>query len=75
MHLAEDAGEKVRESAKKYLIFYSKLTPIVYTKVTEKGVVLTARYLCEPRNRRGTEQAIWEDILREFKKSEDINFA
>jgi len=33
------------------------------------------RYLCEPRKRRGTQAAIWEDILREFAACDDIDFA
>jgi hypothetical protein len=57
------------------MIFYRKLTPTVYLTVDDCGVLLTVRYLCEPRNRRGTEQAIWEDILQAFEKREDIDFA
>jgi len=74
-HLTEEAERKVKEVSKKYLIFYSKLTPAVYTSVTDSGVLLTIRYLCEPKKRRGTEQAIWEDILTEFAACDDIDFA
>ncbi len=74
-HLTESAKRKVREAAKKFLIFYSKLAPIVYTSVKDSGVLLSIRYLCEPRRRRGSEHAIWEDVLREFAKCEDIDFA
>jgi small-conductance mechanosensitive channel len=74
-HLTEEAQRRVREAAKKFMIFYRKLTPIVYTKVAESGVRLTLRYLCEPRTRRQTEQEIWEEILREFAKHDDIDFA
>jgi len=37
--------------------------------------LLTIRYLCEPRKRRNTEQAIWEEVLRKFAKHADIDFA
>ena len=57
------------------MIFYSKLTPTVYTSVRDCGVLLTIRYLCEPRRRRGTEQSIWEDILEQFAQCDDIDFA
>ena len=57
------------------MIFYTKLTPTVYTAVKDSGVLLTIRYLCEPRRRRGTEEAIWEDVLTEFAKCDDIDFA
>jgi small-conductance mechanosensitive channel len=73
--LSEAAARKLREAAKKFMIFYSKLTPVVYTTVKDCGVMLTIRYLCEPRQRRGTEQAIWEEILDAFAAHDDIDFA
>ena len=73
--LSGDAEQKVREASKRYLIFYNKLTPIVYTSVKDSGVMLTIRYLCEPRKRRGTQEDIWEDILNAFAEHDDIDFA
>jgi len=75
MHLTEAAQRQVRESSRRFMIFYSKLTPIVYTNVVDFGVELTLRYLCDPRARRGTSQAIWEDILDSFAACDDIDFA
>ncbi len=57
------------------MIFYSTLTPTVYTTVKDSGVMLTLRYLCHPRRRRGTNEAIWEDILNRFAERDDIDFA
>lgn len=74
-HLSESAQRKVKEASRRFLITYSILTPAVYTRVKEHGVMLTIRYLCEPRRRRGSEQAIWEDILQEFATCSDIDFA
>jgi small-conductance mechanosensitive channel len=74
-NLSEAAQEEIRLTAGKMMIYLNKLTPIVYTAVREWGVSLTVRYLCDPRNRRGSEQEIWEDILREFQKHDDIEFA
>ena len=74
-HLSEAAQQRIREASRRLIIFYSVLTPTVYTSVRDSGVLLTIRYLCEPRHRRGTEQAIWEDILREFAANDDIDFA
>ena len=75
MHLSHEAERRVREAAEKYLIFFSSLTPIVYTKVVDHGVALTMRFLCDPRRRRGSEDAIWRAILTEFAKHDDIDFA
>ena len=60
---------------KKFMIFYSTLTPAVYTSVKDSGVLLTIRYLIEPRRRRASSQAIWEDILDAFGNCNDIDFA
>lgn len=73
--LSASAEERVKESAKRFLIQYTKLTPIVYTSVRDSGVLLTIRFLCEPRRRRGNEEAIWEDILTAFAKDEEIQLA
>jgi small-conductance mechanosensitive channel len=74
-NLGAVAQQRLRKAAQKYMIFYSKLTPVVYTSVADSGVVLTIRYLTEPRKRRGSSQAIWEEILREFARCDDIDFA
>ena len=71
--IVKAAEESVRHSTKKFLILYTALTPTVYTRVSEDGVILTLRYLCEPRRRRVTEQTIWEDILRAFAKEPRID--
>ena len=69
------AQQQIRQAARKYLIVAGTLTPIVYTTVKESGVMLTIRYIVNPRKRRGTEQEIWEDILDEFGPAADIDLA
>ena len=73
--LSESAKQRVREASERYMIFYEKLTPTVYTSVEDSGVLLTMRFLCEPRRRRGTRQRIWEDVLDDFALRDDIDFA
>ena len=73
--LSKEAQTGLRKSSKKYLIFYKKLDPIVYTSVKESGVMLSVRYLCKPQRRRGSENAIWEEVLDAFSKNTDIEFA
>jgi small-conductance mechanosensitive channel len=74
-HLTAQAEADLLTASRQYLINYRKLTPIVYTKATDSGVQLTLRYLIEPRKRRGTEHAIWEDILTEFATYPDVDLA
>ncbi len=71
----EKAAEEVREASKKYMVFYSALTPTVYTSVEASGILLTVRYLCPPRRRRGTTHMIWEDVLEAFGAEPGIDLA
>lgn len=73
--LSKEAEKQIKEAAKKFLIFYNKLTPIVYTSVKDSGVLLTMRYLCHARRRRSTEELIWEEVLNQFARHKDIDFA
>lgn len=66
---------QIKRAARKFLIYYKHLTPIVYTDVKDHGVQLSIRHLCETRKRRGYTEAIWENILKEFAKHKDIDFA
>lgn len=68
----EDAKNQIDTAGKEYLICYNNLTPIIYTELRGSGIVLTIRYLCEPRKIRTTEHLIWEDILRVVKGREEI---
>lgn len=74
-HLSKEAEEGVKEAARRFMIFYMVLTPTVYIRVKDNGVCLTLRYLCEPHKRRSSEHAIWEDVLDEFSRHGDIEFA
>ena len=74
-HLSEDAERTLRRAAREYFIFYSKLTPTVYTSVVGEGVQLTMRYLVGPRRVRGSEQDVWEAILDRFSERDDVDLA
>lgn len=69
------AKQEIKEASKNYMIYYTHLTPIVYTSVKDSGIQLTIRYLCNPRRRRGTENEIWEAVLIQFEKEKRINLA
>ena len=64
-----------RRDDDRFLIRYRKLTPIVYTSVADSGILLTLRYICGPRERRGTGAELWERILDAFEPEPDIEFA
>ena len=75
LKLSQEAEKQIKAAARTFLIFYNKLTPIVYTTVKDSGVLLTLRYMCNPRERRSMEEKMWEDILNKFAECDDIDFA
>lgn len=74
-NISKRVENQIKRAAKKYMIYYKELTPIVYTSVVDHGVRLTIRHLCETRKRRGYTEAIWEDVLLEFAKNKNIELA
>lgn len=72
---SQEAQDQIRRAARKYMIYFQYLTPIVWTSVADNGVTLTVRYICEPRKRRSSQTAVWEDVLKAFAAADDIDFA
>lgn len=73
--LTEHAEQGILEASKKFMIFYTTLSPTVYTSVLDSGVNLTLRFLVEPRKRRSRREILWEEILDAFAKEADIDLA
>jgi small-conductance mechanosensitive channel len=73
--LNEQIERELLEASRRYLIAYTKLTPIVYVRVVEHGIRLTLRYLIRSRFRRGSESAVWQDVLEEFGREPDLRLA
>ena len=73
--LSDQVERELLEASRRYLIAYTKLTPIVYVRGTDHGVRLTMRYLIRSRFRRGSESAIWQDVLDEFGREPDLRLA
>ncbi|MBN2723468.1 MAG: mechanosensitive ion channel [Deltaproteobacteria bacterium] len=71
----EEAQKYIHQASQSFLIYYNKLTPIVWTRVDDIGVTLTIRYLCRPKSRRFSENNIWEAVLDRFHEEKDIDFA
>ncbi len=73
--VSDVARAQITRAREKFYITGLSYDPIVYTSVQDSGVLLTLRYVCHARRRRATAEEIWEDILTEFAKREDIDFA
>jgi len=70
-----EAKKQFEAASSKFLLKYDKLTPIVYTSVTDSGVQLTIRYLCKARERRNNTSIMWESILKAFNAEKAIDLA
>ncbi len=73
--IKKEVDRLIRRMAAHYLIYYEKLTPIVYVKIIGHGVELSLRYLTEAKKRRSTQDEISKKILDDFEKEPNINFA
>jgi small-conductance mechanosensitive channel len=71
----ETIKARIDAAANRYFIKYMNLTPIVWTSVSNDGVVLTLRYLCDPRKRRSSASDLWERILDQFSRLDGVDFA
>lgn len=74
-HLQKDIEQRLKEAASKFILHNTNLTPAVYTRIKDRGIELSLRYLCEPRQRRASADAIWLDILNEFSQHSEIRIA
>jgi small-conductance mechanosensitive channel len=72
---ADESDLQEKKISDEYHLFYQHLTPTVYINAADSGVKLTLRYLCEPRKRRGSAHAIWEEVLSAFDENPDISLA
>jgi small-conductance mechanosensitive channel len=73
--ITREAHRPSPRTEQRFLIRYRKLTPVVYVSVENSGVLLTLRYLCRPRERRGTGSQLWERILDAFHEHPDVTLA
>lgn len=73
--IEKDARASFQKAARQYMLQYNKLTSKVYTSVKDSGVLLTIRYLSEPKQRRDTEESIWEAILEVINQHDQIELA
>ena len=61
--LDSTAEMQIRSTARRYQIKFGTITPIVYLTVKDSGVLLTGRFLVDPRARRSIEELLWTSIL------------
>lgn len=71
----ETSAAELRQTARKYNIKVGSLSPIVYMTVKDSGVLLTGRFLVDPRMQRGADEAAWAVILDGFAAEDRVDLA
>ena len=74
-HVSKAAAKKFQEVSRLFMMHQPNFDPEIYTSIEDSGVKLTIRYLCNPRKRRASSQAIWEGVLNAFAEEKNIEFA
>jgi len=67
--------EGLRKVRERYLLRYNFITPKVYVRVADSGVLLTLRYMVSARRRRTLDDELSREILRQFASEPSIEFA
>ena len=69
--LTNDVQKKIEIMKNRYMIYYGKLTPIVYINIKDSGVELTLRYLTEAKKRRSSKincvMPFWKNSRKNLK--------
>lgn len=59
--------KEIHDASLDYRIYYNHLEPIIYTKVVDNHIELTARFLVHPKKSRIVEDDVWTKILQKYK--------
>lgn len=59
--------KEIHDASLDYRIYYNHLEPIIYTKIVDNHIELTARFLVHPKKSRIVEDDIWTKILQKYK--------
>ena len=49
-----------------YRMYYNKFEPHIYTEIKDKNIILSIRYLVNPKTARMVKSHIWNEILKEY---------
>ncbi|MFN3604068.1 MAG: mechanosensitive ion channel family protein [Leptonema sp. (in: bacteria)] len=65
--------EKIHFSKNEYSIHFSRLTPKTYVEFSNGAIVITVRFLCEPKKQRIFKDIFWREFLTKIKNLKNIH--
>lgn len=73
--LPDTLPDDVERASRRYFGLETETAPAVYTRVDDRGILLSARYLSDLRRRRRSQHILWEGILSAIEREPHITFA
>ena len=71
----KSAESEFKRARDRHMIIYNQFTPAVFYNISERGIQLSMRYLCNPRKRRVIEHAVTEAVLDKLALEKNIKLA
>jgi len=68
----EEESEKIKISYEKNAIYFQKIQPRTYIEYNKGSVILSLRFLCEPKEQRNIKDLFWREFLKVIKKQKNI---
>lgn len=67
-----EKNEKIKLSYEKYAIQYQKLNPKTFIDYSKGSIIISLRFLCEPKDQRQIKDQFWREFLQVIKKQKSI---
>jgi hypothetical protein len=67
--------QRIASEARDYLIVFNQLDTTVFVSTRDSGVLLTARFLVEAKQRRTVEDAVWRKLLSLIEAEPSVSLA
>jgi len=71
----QGAEQEMREMQRYFLVPSLELRPQVYVKITSNWILLTMRYVVEPKKRRAASSFIYSNVFKQIRGRDDITVA
>lgn len=71
----EEAKKQINHASKNMQMSFGHLDSRLWVNVLDSGVLISMRYLIDPKKVRPKSSEIWSEILNQFAMHEDIDFA
>ncbi len=72
LSLTEENGQKITSSLQNSIIQYSKISPKTFIDFNKGTIIISLRFLCEPKEQRIVRDLFWREFLKKIRKEKSI---